>query len=160
MKRIRNILLIVYCFFLALAGSVYVSGEFLEIDLAWLSDTSAIRNYTIQMVMILVTLGQIPLALRLFRFRMIHNELVSNPMSLLKWGIVRILLLGVPLMTNTLLYYFYAFEPAYGYLAVITLLSMVFILPTSDRCESEITEEPIVEESENMTDKTEENEEK
>ena len=40
-------------------------------------------------------------------------------------------------MMNTLLYYFYAFEPAYGYLAVIILLSMPFILPTMSRCEAE-----------------------
>jgi membrane protease YdiL (CAAX protease family) len=159
MKKIKNILLTVYCFFLALAGLVYVSGEFFEIDLAWLSESSATMNYVIQMVMILVTLGQIPLALRLFKFRMIHNELVSNQISLLKWGLVRILLLGVPLITNTLLYYFYAFEPAYGYLAVITLLSMVFILPTSDRCESETTEEPITEEDGQLSNDAELNEE-
>ena len=57
-------------------------------------------------------------------------------------GIVRIMLLGAPLVINTLLYYFFGFEPAFGYLAVITLLSMVFILPTTSRCVAETTDEP------------------
>ena len=146
MNKVKNILLTVYVLFLAFAGSVYVAGEFFEMDLAWLSGTSATRNYVIQMVMILVTLGQIPLALRLFRFTNIHRELISCPeQALLKWGLIRILLLGVLLVANTLLYYFYAFEPAYGYLAVIVLLSMPFILPTMSRCEAETTEEVAVE---------------
>ena len=148
MNKVKNILLAVYVLFLAFAGAVYVAGEFLEMDLAWLSGTSATRNYVIQMVMILLTLGQIPLALRLFRFTNIHRELISYPeQAMLKWGIIRILLLGVLLVANILLYYFYAFEPAYGYLAIIVLLSMPFILPTLSRCEAETTEDEVAEQS-------------
>ena len=142
MNKVKNILLAVYIFFLAFVGTIYVACEFFEMDLAWLFDTSATRNYVIQMVLILITLCQIPLALRLFRFARIHRELICWPEeALLKWGLIRILLLGVPLVANTLFYYFYAFEPAYGYLAVILLLSMPFILPTMNRCKAETQEE-------------------
>lgn len=142
MNKVKNILLVVYLFFLFTAGSVYVSAEFFDADMAVLVATESKINYIVQMVMILLTLGQIPLALRLLKTENIHRELVREPMMLLKWGIVRIMLLGAPLVINTLLYYFFGFEPAFGYLAVITLLSMVFILPTTNRCVAETTDEP------------------
>jgi hypothetical protein len=60
----------------------------------------------------------------------------------LKWGGIRILILGLLLVVNTLLYYIYGFEPTYGYLAVMVMLTMPFVLPTMGRCKAE-TEEPV-----------------
>ena len=67
--------------------------------------------------------------------------LMENPSAaLLKWGIVRILTLGILLVCNTLLYYMYGFEPAFGYLAVMVMLTMPFVLPTMSRCKAETEE--------------------
>jgi hypothetical protein len=100
-------------------------------------------EFLLTSTMELVTLAFAFLSLRLFKFGRIHADLVNRQeKALLKWGYLRLLLIQAPLVINTLLYYFFGFEPAFGYLAVITLLSMVFILPTTNRCVAETTDEP------------------
>ena len=135
MKRTRNILMVLYWLLLLVAAGIYVCGEFLEVDMAWLSsDESRQMGIVVQMVMILLTLGLVPLALYLFKMKRIHASLVENPsVTLLKWGIL--------LVCNTLLYYMYGFEPAFGYLAVMVMLTMPFVLPTMSRCKAETEEE-------------------
>ena len=54
-------------------------------------------------VMELLTICIIPVALRLFRFRHIAERLVSAE-ALLNWGALRLLMLCVPMVLNTLLY--------------------------------------------------------
>lgn len=143
MKRTHNILMAVYWLMLLVAAGIYVCGEFLEVDMAWLSsDESRQAGIVVQMVMILLTLGLVPLALYLFKMKRIHASLLENPSeALLKWGVVRIIILGLLLLCNTLLYYIYGFEPAFGYLAVMVMLTMPFILPTMSRCKAETEEE-------------------
>ena len=144
MKKIKNILLLFYCTMLLIAAVLYVLGDFLYVDMAVLSDTSKTAMYIVQMVMILLTLGLVPLALRLFKFGFVHRQLVAQRESaLLQWGLVRISILGLLLIINTILYYLYAYEPAFGYLAVMVLLCMPFILPTMSRCQSETEDETI-----------------
>ena len=139
MKKIKNILLLFYCEMLLIAGVFYVLGDFLYVDMALLSETSKTTMYVIQMVMILLTLGLVPFALRLFRFGFVRRQLIAQrEQALLRWGLVRISILGLLLTTNTLLYYLYAYEPAFGYLAVMVLLCMPFILPTMSRCQAEL----------------------
>ena len=149
MKKTRNILVVIYCLMLLAAAAIYICGDYLEVDMAVLtSDTDKQTGYVVQMVMILLTLSLVPLALRLFKFKQIHASLLASPATaLLKWGIVRILVLGLLLVTNTLLYYIYGFEPSFGYLAVMILLTMPFVVPTMSRCKAE-TEEEKVEEAE------------
>lgn len=144
MKKTRNILMIVYWLQLLAAAILYVCGDYLEFDMAVLaSKEEPPVNYYVQMVMILLTLGLVPLALRLFKFNSIHASLTARPaQALLKWGGVRLLILGLLLFVNTLLYYIYGFEPTYGYLAVMVMLTMPFVLPTMERCKTE-TEEPV-----------------
>ena len=149
MKKTRNILVVIYSLMLLAAAAIYICGDYLEVDMAVLtSDTDKQTGYVVQMVMILLTLSLVPLALRLFKFKLIHASLLASPAAaLLKWGSVRILVLGLLLVTNTLLYYIYGFEPSFGYLAVMILLTMPFVVPTMSRCKAE-TEEEKVEEAE------------
>lgn len=87
-------------------------------------------------VMELLTLCVIPLALRLFRFRRVAEALVSAE-ALLRWGLARMLMLCVPMVVNTLLYYVYM-NVAFGYMGIILLLCLAFVCPTKSRCESEV----------------------
>ena len=50
----------------------------------------------------------------------------------------KIVVLGLLLVVNTSLYYAFELEASYGYLAVITLLCMPFVIPTMSRCEEEV----------------------
>ena len=146
MKRTRNILMAIYWLILFAAAGLYCCGEFLEVDMALLSsDEDRQLGIVVQMVEILLTLGLVPLALRLFKFQRIHHALIANSQdALLKWDSVRMLILGFLLVSNTLLYYLYGFEAAFGYLAVMVMLTMPFVLPTMNRCKAE-TEETKVE---------------
>ena len=87
-------------------------------------------------VMELLTICIIPVALRLFRFRHIAERLVSAE-ALLNWGALRLLMLCVPMVLNTLLYYMYM-NVAFGYMGIILFLCMAFVVPTKGRCEAEI----------------------
>lgn len=94
-------------------------------------------------VLVISTLALIPLALRLFKFRKIHEELINdttpNHAKLLVYGMLRMDMLHFPMIINILLYYFFM-EPGFGYMAIVMFLSSLFIVPTMKRCEAEVTE--------------------
>ncbi len=91
-------------------------------------------------LMELLTLGAAFMGLRLFKFKKVHDELIGRRESLLKWGVVRLLVLGIPMVVDTLLYYIYM-NPTFGYLAIMLLLCLPFVIPTEARCLAETEEE-------------------
>jgi hypothetical protein len=148
MKQTRKLLTLLFTLICVIAAALYVGGEFFDMDIAWLSDCSRDTLFAVQTVVILLSLALVPLALRLFKFRRIHDDLVARKaQALKKWGTLRLLMLGLSLVGNTLLYYLFGTEPAFGYLAVITMLVLPFVVPTRKRCEAETTEEEPVENS-------------
>lgn len=143
MKKVRNFLLVLYCLYLLTSVVLYVFGEFVEADMAVFMNASSGLKFALPTIMILLTLGVIPLSLWMFKKRGIHNDLIQHKeTALAKWGTIRLVALGNLLVLNTFLYYAFGFEPTYGYLAIVTLLTMPFILPTMNRCIAETTEEP------------------
>ena len=138
MKKTRNILSIVFIIVCGVAAMLYVGGEFLDMDIAVLQDEDQNMKFTVQTVDILLSLAVVPTALYMFRKPAIHADLIARKApALLKWGLLRLLLLGVMLIGNTLLYYLFGFEPTFGYLAIITAMVMPFVVPTMKRCLSE-----------------------
>lgn len=91
-------------------------------------------QFLVVTVVELVTLCCIPLAVRMMRFKKVRNEIKAG--RYLKWAFVRQALLSLLLVCNTLLYYIYM-NVAFGYMAIIVLLSMIFIFPTMSRMNSE-----------------------
>lgn len=89
------------------------------------------------MLMELLTICAVPVALRMFRFRMVrtHIERHGAP-GHLRLAMLRLMLLTVPMVANILCYYLFV-KVAFAYLAIILAISLVFILPTTERCESE-----------------------
>jgi len=82
----------------------------------------------------LLTVILIPLALRLFKFKKIATDLSERKQAaLVWWGTIRIEMLALPLLANTLLYYLYM-STTFGYMAIILLICMVFIYPSKDKC--------------------------
>ena len=81
------------------------------------------------------------LGLRLFKFQKIHDALLTQKEpALLRWGMLRLLILEVPMVSNTYLYYMYM-NTTFGYLAIILLLCLPFVFPSLSRCIAETTEE-------------------
>jgi hypothetical protein len=52
----------------------------------------------------------------------------------------RLLMLCVPMVLNTVLYYMFM-NVAFGYMGIILFLCLFFIVPTRERCMSEINAE-------------------
>ena len=140
MRKVKNILLIAFLAFLLLALIVillFETGVFASGELALQRNT----DFVVECVMVLVTICVIPLALRLFKFRKIHDSLMEyKEKSLKKWGLVRIFLLGIPMLINIIAYYKFD-NMGYSYLALILFLSMLFVFPTLGKCYAETEED-------------------
>lgn len=136
MKKVQRILMhtCVVCVVAALVLTVLFEVDFLPCGVLKGRDGS--REFIAAMVMELLTICVIPVALRLFRFSRIASSLTSAE-ALLRWGLLRLMMLCAPLIANTLLYYLYL-NVAFGYMGIILFLCLVFVLPTKARCEAEV----------------------
>ena len=98
-------------------------------------------EYFISVVMELEALAGIPLAPRLFKWKKVERELKQKKQRALRcWGLIRLLILCLPMVVNTMLYYLFM-NPAFGYLAIIHALCLMFVYPSLDRCVAETESE-------------------
>ena len=144
MKKISKQLTFLYILLLAIALAIVALYEFGVLESGVLADSKQ-TEFVALTVMELTSLAAAFIGLRLFKFRMIHNELVTNEEpAMLKWGLLRLLILEVPMVVNTYLYYIYM-NTTFGYLAIILLLCLPFVMPTESRCLAETSEEETTE---------------
>lgn len=144
MKKISKQLTFVYILLAAIALAIVALYEFDVLESGVLADSKQ-TEFVALTVMELTSLAAAFIGLRLFKFRMIHNELVTNSEpAMLKWGLLRLLILEVPMVVNTYLYYIYM-NTTFGYLAIILLLCLPFVMPTESRCLAETSEEETTE---------------
>lgn len=98
-------------------------------------------QFVITTTMELMTLCLIPSALYLLKMPRIHKQLVADPeQSLRKWGILRLDMLCLPLILNTLFYYMFGLQVAFGYMALILALCLFMVYPSMNRCIYETTD--------------------
>ncbi len=88
-------------------------------------------EFGVTSAMQIVTLCAIPVSLRLFKFGIIKRQLTTEH-ELGKWSMARILILSDLMIANTLLYYLFL-NASFGYMAIILLLCMFFVVPTKER---------------------------
>lgn len=137
MKETRNQLMAFFVFAIVFALAAVVAYEtgFMESGLFTERNTS---EFIFVSLMELLTLGGVFLALRLFKFDKVHDELVAKKEhALFKWGLLRLALILIPMVGNTYLYYMFM-NTTFGYLAIIQLLSLPFVYPSLSRCKSEV----------------------
>lgn len=140
MKNVKNTLTVLLWTVLALALIVVVLFETDVLMFGYYAGSSEQAEFLLTTMMELLTLAVIPLALKLFKFPRVHADLVSRKAEALrKWGLLRLLMLLVPLLVNTLLYYAYA-NVAFGYMAIILVIVLPFVYPSMERCQSETEE--------------------
>lgn len=125
-----------FCVFLAVSAVLVVLFETEILPTGLLKTEEKSDEFVLLCLMELLTICVIPLALRLFRFRRVAQRL-TTPKALLHWAGFRLYLLCVPMVVNLLLYYLY-FNVAFGYMGIILLLCLFFVVPTRARCESEL----------------------
>lgn len=128
----------VFAIVFALAAVVAYETGFME---PGLFAERKISEFIFVSLMELLTLGGVFLALRLFKFNKVHDDLVAKKEhALFKWGLLRLALILIPMVGNTYLYYMFM-NTTFGYLAIIQLLSLPFVYPSLSRCKSEVEAE-------------------
>lgn len=139
MKKVQKTLMYFFCASIVLCLlMVFLFETNLLPTGVWAEESN--MEYMVLGIMELITLATIPLALRLFKFKKIHTKLVNDKeKALFPWGMARMAMLCLPMLVNTLLYYMFM-HVAFGYLAIILFLCLFFIVPTMDRCLSEVEE--------------------
>ena len=139
MKKTCNLLMAIFISVLVIPTLLYILGEFLHVDMGIFAEADKEQRFICSTVMILLTIALLPLSLRLFKFRRISEDLQQRQApALARWGSLRLIIMGMLLVVNTFLYYAFELEASYGYLAVVTLLCMPFVIPTMERCKAEV----------------------
>lgn len=137
MNRISKYLTLIYIFFVAVTLIVIVLYETDVLESGILAEDKQ-SEFILTFLMELVSLGAAFLGLRLFKFKTVHDDLVTRQEpAMMKWGTIRLLILEVPMLADTLLYYIYM-NTTFGYLAIILLLCLPFVFPSLGRCLGEV----------------------
>lgn len=140
MKKISKLLMLVFTLLVAVMVGIIVLYESGVLESGVLADSKQ-TEFLAMTGMELTSLAGAFLGLRLFKFQKIHDALVTQKEpALLRWGMLRLLILEVPMVSNTYLYYMYM-NTTFGYLAIILLLCLPFVFPSLSRCIAETTEE-------------------
>ena len=136
MKETKNLLMGVYVAGIVLPLTIVCFYETLVVVPGLLA-TDKQSEFLMTFLMELMTLGCAFMALRLFKFEKIHQELITGKtVALRKWGLIRLVMLLLPLWADTLLYYLYM-NTTFGYLGIILVLCLPFVYPSESRCEAE-----------------------
>lgn len=121
---------------LVLTGLIVLVYETGVLESGMMAEKKEIEFITLTTMEIL-TLAAIYLALRFFKMEKIRQDLVTRKeVALRKWGLLRMELLDVPLIANTLFYEWYL-NTTFGYMAIILLICQPFIYPSMARCLAE-----------------------
>lgn len=137
LKGVRNVLLAQMC--ISLATAIVIIALF-ESDtlMPGIIEKGSQAEFLLLTLMEMFTVCMIPLSLRLFKFKPVRRDIVSSPVKgLQRWGVIRMSMLCGTMVVNTLLYYITPLNVAFGYMAIICLICLVFINPTMRRCEAE-----------------------
>lgn len=137
MNRVQKILMTAFATGLLLTLGVALAGEMNWLPVgAWQGDKG--MEFVFLTVMELAVVCLIPLALRLFKFKKIKQQIVEHgDEAHIKWGTIRLDMLLIPMMLNTLFYYLFA-NNSFGIMAVILFLCLFFVYPSKKRCETEV----------------------
>ena len=116
---------------IANVGLAVVLAAFYELDMlpSGMLAGRAQDEFLCTISMELLTIVLIPVGLRLFKTKDVERRLDEGDIKAFrKWGLVRILMITVPLVLNTLLYYNFM-NTTFGYMALILLICLPFIYP-------------------------------
>lgn len=96
------------------------------------------QEFIVTTILQILTICNIPLALRLFKFEAVKKVISKKrEKGHFHMASLRMSLLTVPMIANIVCYYIYM-NVAFLYLTIILAISLVFIIPTKDRCDSEL----------------------
>jgi hypothetical protein len=126
-------------FMFSMIGITVVLVVLFETDVlpSGLMATEKQTEFLLTTLMELLTLASVYMALRLFKFDKVHQELVTRKADgLRRWGLIRLAILLLPMPLNTVLYYLFM-NTTFGYMAIILAICLPFVYPSEARCEAE-----------------------
>ena len=88
-------------------------------------------EFLVQTTMIILTLGVIPVALRMVKHQSVQDgteEPNGKKEKINAKHLIRVLLIAIPMLLNTICYYIYI-KVSFAYLGVILLIAFLFVLP-------------------------------
>lgn len=136
MRKTKNILVCEACASIVLALAIVLMFE-TNFLLAGSFAGNGNAEFIAVSLMELITICFVPLSLRLFKLKRIKESLDAGRCdNLLKWGSLRLMMLCIPMVANTLLYYLFM-STAFGYMGIIGLICLAFVWPSMDRCVNE-----------------------
>ena len=142
MKKTRTILMTTLWGVLGLALLIIVAYETSLFDQGALTG-NVMAEYGIAVILELLALVLIPLSFWLFRWKKVREDLARRKeVALLTWGMVRLMMLCIPMVASILAYYLFV-NPTFYYLALILAICLFFVYPSADRCAREMeTDKP------------------
>ena len=138
-EQVQKRLLVQMCALVGVAILIVVLFEYAPSALPDECDMTeyANLNFGILTCMELLTLGVIPFALRMMKFKAVKRYIVEKrEKGFLMMGLLRCYMLCLPMILNVLFYYLFMYA-AYIYMAIILFLCLFFIFPTMVRCKRE-----------------------
>ena len=126
-------------FMFSMIGITVVLVVLFETDVlpSGLMATEKQTEFLLTTLMELLTLASVYMSLRLFKFDKVHQELVTlKADGLRRWGLIRLAILLLPMLLNTVLYYLFM-NTTFGYMAIILAICLPFVYPSEARCEAE-----------------------
>lgn len=137
MKRVKNILAAEMLASLLVSLIIIVLYESGTLLAGYLQDNANAEFLSVT-CMEIVTICMIPLSLKMFKWKKISASLKNDDgRALIKWGTLRMAMICIPMMLNTLFYYLFGFNVAFGYMGIIGLICLAFIYPSTSRCVNE-----------------------
>ncbi len=98
-----------------------------------------IFEYFLSVGLELTTLIIIPLALWLFKWKHVANDIEKRKeKALLSWGSIRFVMLAVPMLACLIFYYLFM-SPAFCYLAIVLGLCLFMVYPSSYQCAKDVS---------------------
>lgn len=137
MKRVKNILAAEMLASLLVSLIIIVLYESGTLLAGYLQDNANAEFLSVT-CMEIVTICMIPLSLKMFKWKKVSASLKNDDgRALIKWGTLRMSMICIPMMLNTLFYYLFGFNVAFGYMGIIGLICLAFIYPSTSRCVNE-----------------------
>lgn len=116
---------------LTAAGLVFIfeTGMLPEGDLG----ADEVFAYWLSMAGVALTIILLPLSLRLMKFKAVMKSVAESEMNYTRWSLIRIAMLTIPLLYNTLCYYLTGCVTTFAYMALMVAVGFMFIWPSRDR---------------------------
>jgi hypothetical protein len=130
MRQTKRILLLLFWAIWIVTGLIVLVFEFDLLQEGGCAGKT-VAEYFLSVAFELATLIVIPLALSMFKWKWIVNDIrTRSDRALLFWGILRISALAVPMIACIVLYYLFM-APAFCYLAIVLGLCLFLVYPSS-----------------------------